>query len=53
MGHALLFPEAQHGGSRKKGTSSETELGFSKVRLSQARTVLAYSLGRHLQSMQE
>jgi hypothetical protein len=45
MGHALLFPEAQRGGSRKK--SSETKLGFSKVRLSQARTVLAYSLGRH------
>jgi hypothetical protein len=43
MGHALLYPEGRQGGSRKRGASSETELGFSKVRLSQARTVLAYS----------
>ena len=43
MGYALLFPDAKQGGSRKKGASSETELGFSKVRLSEARAVLAYS----------
>jgi hypothetical protein len=43
MGHALLYPKAEHGGSRKKGSSSETKLGFSKVRLSEARAVLGYS----------
>jgi hypothetical protein len=40
MGHALLFPEAEHGGSRKKGASKETLLGFSNMPLSQARAVL-------------
>jgi hypothetical protein len=44
MGHALLWPEAEKGGARKKGSSSETKLeGVSKARLSQARAILAHS----------
>ena len=43
VGHALLYPTAQQGGSRKKGSSQETLLGFSNMRLSQARAVLAFS----------
>jgi hypothetical protein len=41
---AFLYPEAKHGGLRKKGSSSETKLeNVSKARLSQARAVLGYS----------
>ena len=41
---ALLYPEPEHGGARKKGSSSEAKLeGFSKARLSQARAILAHS----------
>jgi hypothetical protein len=43
MAFALLYPEAKRGGVRRKGASSESELGFSKVRLSDARAVLAHS----------
>ena len=43
MALALIYPEPEHGGSRKKGSSKVSELGFSKQRLSQARSVLAYS----------
>jgi hypothetical protein len=41
MGHALLFPDPEKGG-RGKINSVETT-GFSRERLSRARTVLAYS----------
>jgi hypothetical protein len=43
MATAMIYPEPEHGGSRKKGSSSETKLEFSKARLSQARTVLRAS----------
>jgi hypothetical protein len=40
---AMMYPEALHGGARKKGSSSETKHeNFSAARLSQARTVLRY-----------
>lgn len=40
---ALLYPQADHGGARRKGSSSEIKLEISKARLSQARSVLAFS----------
>jgi uncharacterized protein with PhoU and TrkA domain len=41
MTHAMIFPAAEHGGSRKKGSSSATELASSSSgRLSMARTIL-------------
>src|SRR5262245_794153 len=44
MAHAWLYPDAKHGGARKKGSTSETKLdGFSAARVSQARKVLAFS----------
>jgi hypothetical protein len=44
MAVAMVYPEAEHGGKRPRGSSSETKLdGFSKARLSQARTVLAHA----------
>jgi ParB-like chromosome segregation protein Spo0J len=44
MAHALLYPEAKHGGTRKKGSSLENKLeNVSAARLSQARQVLRHS----------
>src|SRR3984893_13099904 len=43
MGHALLSPDPEKGGRGKKSANSKDTLGFSIMRLSQARTVLAYS----------
>jgi ParB/Sulfiredoxin domain len=43
MGHALLYPEPEKGGRGKKSANSKETLGFSAMRLSQARAVLAYS----------
>jgi hypothetical protein len=45
---ALLYPEPEKGGARKRGSVSETKTaldkgGISAARLSQARAVLAYS----------
>ena len=40
MGHALLFPEPEKGG---RGKTVRKPDGFSKQRLGDARTVLAYS----------
>ena len=42
MAYAMLYPEPEKGGRGKKRNSSETE-GFSAARLSQARSVLAFS----------
>jgi hypothetical protein len=40
---AMMYPQALHGGARKKGSSLETKHeNFSAARLSQARTVLRY-----------
>lgn len=45
MGWAMIYPEAEHGGARTKGASSETKLeGLSKTRLSQARAVRRHSM---------
>jgi len=41
MGHALLYPEPEKGGRGKKNVLATQ--GFSSARLSQARTVLAFS----------
>jgi hypothetical protein len=43
MGHAWLYPEPEKGGRGNKSVNSKETLGFSIMRLSQARTVLAYS----------
>jgi hypothetical protein len=43
MAVAMVKPEAKRGGARTRGSSSETLLEFSKVRLSQARKVLQFN----------
>jgi len=44
IAYAMLYPKALHGGKRKKGSSSVTELEpFCKASLSSARAVLAHS----------
>lgn len=43
MATAMVYPEAKHGGARTRGSSSETLLEFSKMRLSQARKVLRFN----------
>ena len=43
---AKAYPEAEHGGARKKGSSLETKLAFPMVSafaLSQARTIVRYA----------
>ncbi|MDW9386981.1 hypothetical protein GOA99_20345 [Sinorhizobium meliloti] len=40
---ALEYPEAKHGGSRKAGSSLDSELGFTKGLLSQARQIIRYA----------
>jgi hypothetical protein len=39
----MLYPEPEKGGRGKKAQNSKETLGFSMMRLSQARAVLAYS----------
>jgi hypothetical protein len=43
MVKAMRYPDAEKGGKRVKGSSSGSERGFSKVRLSDARAVLLHS----------
>jgi hypothetical protein len=43
MAKAMRYPEVKVGGKRIKGSGSETERGFSNVRLSNARSVLRHS----------
>lgn len=44
MATAMIYPTAERGGARKKGSSSATKLeGFSASRISYARAVLAHS----------
>jgi len=40
---AMVYPEAERGGARKRGSSKLSLLEFSKMRLSQARSVLRHS----------
>jgi hypothetical protein len=44
MALAMVCPEAKRGGKREKGSSVFSEHDFSRARLSQARTVLHYSI---------
>jgi hypothetical protein len=43
MAMAMIYPEAEHGGARKKGSTLETKHEFSGGRLSQARKILRHS----------
>jgi hypothetical protein len=43
MAHAMIYPEPEKGGRGKKSENSTETLGFSAMRLSQARTVLSHS----------
>jgi hypothetical protein len=43
MAHAMIYPEPEKGGRGKKSKNSTETLGFSAMRLSQARTVLSHS----------
>jgi ParB-like nuclease family protein len=43
MAHAMIYPEPEKGGRGKKNKNSTETLGFSAMRLSQARTVLSHS----------
>jgi hypothetical protein len=43
MARAMVYPEAERGGKREKGSSLFSEHDFSRARLSQARTVLRCS----------
>jgi hypothetical protein len=43
MAHAMIYPEPEKGGRGKKSRNSTETLGFSAMRLSQARTVLSHS----------
>jgi len=43
MGLAFLYPEPEKGGRGKKAQNDKETLGFSRMRLSQARAVLRHS----------
>jgi ParB-like nuclease domain len=43
MAQAMIYPEPEKGGRGKKSKNSTETLGFSAMRLSQARTVLSHS----------
>jgi hypothetical protein len=43
MAYAMIYPEPEKGGREKKSKNSTETLGFSAMRLSQARTVLSHS----------
>ena len=43
IGLALIYPEPEKGGRGKRSENSNETLGFSIMRLSQARTILRHS----------